>query len=106
MRFRHLFVLLPLLGASLLAQSPLNRPVPFVAAKTTPSPGESALTLAAADRALELGYPTVAAGLYRGLLTVPDVDRSRATLGLASALIDDGQPAEAEQTLREFIGLR
>lgn len=106
MRFRHLFVLLPILGASLLAQSPLNRPVPFVAPKAAPSPGESALTLAAADRALELGYPTVAAGLYRGLLAGPEVDRSRATLGLASALIDDGQPAEAEQALREYIGLR
>ena len=105
MRFRSLSVLLLILSASLRAQAPLNAPVPLVTAKPSASPAEVALALAAADRAQELGFPTVAAGLYRTLLAAPGGDRSRLTLGLASALLDDGRPAEAEKTLQEFVGL-
>jgi tetratricopeptide (TPR) repeat protein len=90
----------------LRAQTPLNVPVPLVPAQPAPSPGDNALTLAAADRAAELGFPTVAAELYRRLLAEPEGDRTRLTLGLATALLDDGRAAEAEQVLHGFVGLR
>jgi TolA-binding protein len=50
-----------------------------------------------------MGFPTVAARLYRNLLAAPGGDRGRLTLGLATALLDDGRPAEAEQALQGLI---
>jgi len=105
MRFRILPVLLLATAAALRAQAPLNVPVPLVSASRAPSPGENALTLAAADRAAEMGFPAVAAELYRGLLAAPEGDRSRLTLGLATALLDDGRAVEAEQVLHNYVGL-
>jgi len=106
MRSRLLPVLLLLSAAVLRAQSPLNPPVPLLRVTNVVSPGDNVLALAAADRAAEMGFPAVAAGLYRGLLAAPDGDRGRLTVGLATALIDDGRPAEAEQALKDFVGLR
>ena len=106
MRFRIHPVLLLATAALLRAQAPLNPPVPLVTAVRAASPGESALALAAAERAEEMGFPAVAATLYRGLLAAPDGDRSRLTLGLATALLDDGRAAEAEQVLQGFVGIR
>src|SRR5262249_19252283 len=85
---------------------PLNPPVPLVTLPRTASAGENALVLEAADRAAELGFPTIAADLYRRLLAAPDGDHGRLTLGLATALLDDGQAAEAEQALKSYIGFR
>ena len=106
MRFR-LFLLLGL-GTVLVAraQAPLNSPVPLVRVNLGASAGENALALAAADRAQEMGFPAVAVELYRNLLARPEGDRSRLTLGLATALLDDGRAAEAEQALQGFVGLR
>ena len=106
MRFRILPVLLLASAVILRAQAPLNIPVPLVAADRAASPGDNALTLAAADRAAEMGFPAVAAELYRGLLAGPDGDRARLTLGLATALLDDGRAVEAEQALQGFVGWR
>ena len=106
MRIRLHPVLLLATAALLRAQAPLNPPVPLVTAVRAASPGESALALAAADRAAEMGFPTVAAKLYRGLLAAPDGDRSRLTLGLATALLDDGRATEAEQVLQGYVGMR
>ncbi len=106
MRFRIHPVLLLATAAILRAQAPLNAPVPLVPPVRAASPGESALALAAAERAEEMGFPTAAAALYRGLLAAPAGDRSRLTLGLATALLDDGQAAEAERVLQGFIGMR
>ncbi len=106
MRLRFLFVPLVVLVAPLGAQAPLNPPVPLVPPPAATSAGENALTLAAADRAVEMGFSTVAAGLYRNLLAEPGGDRARLTLGLATALLDDGQGAEAEQALRAYTGPR
>ena len=106
MRFR-IFPLVLLASATILrAQAPLNVPVPLVTASRKPSPGDNALTLAAADRAAEMGFPAVAAELYRQLLAESDADRARLTLGLATALLDDGRAGEAEQVLQGFVGLR
>ena len=100
MRLRTAFVLLPALAGMLRAQAPLNPPVPLSVAAAATSPAENALELAAADRAEEMGFPTVAAGFYRNLLAASAGDRARLTLGLATALLDDGRPAEAEQALQ------
>ncbi|MDB6167330.1 MAG: Tetratricopeptide 4 [Verrucomicrobia bacterium] len=95
-----------MLAAPLAAQLPLNSPVPLAPAGAAVSTGDDLLTLAAADRAQEMGFPTVAAGLYRTLLASQRGDRGRLTLGLASALLDDGRAAEAEHVLESFAGPR
>ena len=86
----------------------LNRPVPLAAASaaTAVSPGAAALTLAAAQRAQELGFPATAVELYRAALAAPNADRATLTLGLVTALLDDGRVAEAESALNGWIGLR
>ena len=86
----------------------LNRPVPLAAASavTAVSPGVAALTLAAAQRAQELGFPATAVELYREALAAPNADRAMLTLGLVAALLDDGRLAEAESALNGWIGLR
>jgi len=101
------FLLLPLAAASLLrAQEPLNPPVPLASSSTAPSPGSTALTLIAAERAQELGFPSIAAGLYRELLAGPHQNTASLTLALATALIDDNRPEEAERTLSSWTGPR
>ena len=89
------------------AQEPLNPPAPLVrTAEPVVSPGGGAVTLASAQRALELGFPSVAAGIFRQLLAVPGSDQGSLTLALVTALLEDGQPAEAEKALQAFVGLR
>jgi TolA-binding protein len=85
----------------------LNRPVPLVTvASAGASPGAAALTLVAAQQAQEMGFPATAAALYRGALTQAGADRALLTLGLATALLDDGNAAEAETVLNAFVGRR
>ncbi len=85
---------------------PLNPPAPLVtAAPAVPSPGSDALTLAAAARAQEMGFPSAAAALYHELLDTPGADRNAAAEGLATALLDQGQGAEAEQALTLVVGV-
>jgi len=92
------------------AQAPeaLNRPVPLTAVSTglAVSPAMATLTLAAAQRAQELGFPATAVELYREALAVPGADRAKLTLGLVTALLDDGRIAEAEGALNGWIGQR
>ena len=87
--------------ASVRAQDALNLRAPLTvsAAGSPVSPATSAVTLAAAQRAQELGFPSLAAGIYRQLLEVQGADRPALTLALATVLLDDGQPAEAEKVL-------
>ena len=89
--------------AILRAQEPLNLPAPLVPAIAAPSPARDALTRAAAERAQELGFPTVAAGLYRELLNPPRGDHLGLTLALATALLDDGRPEEAGGVLQPIV---
>ncbi len=96
-------------GSRAQGQGPaaLNRPVPLVtAAVAATSPGMAAVTMTAALRAQEMGFPTTAAELYRGALTQTGADRAAITLGLATALLDDGNALEAEAVLNAFVGLR
>ena len=103
MRFRKLSVLIvPLClvaDGSSRAQEALNPPSPLTRAAAG-SPGGGVVTLAAAQRAQELGFPSVAAGIYRQLLAeAAGAERTGLTLALATVLLDDGQPAEAEKVL-------
>ena len=85
------------------AQEALNAPAPLVVASgTAVSPGSNAVTLAAAQRAQELGFPSAAVALYRRLLEASVADRASLTLGLATALLDQGLVVEAEAALNGF----
>lgn len=57
---------------------------------------------ASAQRAQDLGLPSVAAELYQQLYDVPGADRARLGLLLATALLDAGDAAEAEKILNEL----
>ncbi len=82
-------------------QEALNPPVPLnPTAVPTISPGANALDIGAALRAQELGFDTIAAGLYRDLLDSPQSDRNALTLALATVLLDGGHAAQAEQALQ------
>src|SRR5476651_1811955 len=97
-------LLLPALllqALSARAQEPLNREAPLLqTGEAGGAPSQGALTLAAAQRAQELGLPLVAAGLYRQLLAVPAGaagDRAQMTLALVTALLDGGDIPGAAQ---------
>ncbi|MBI5770980.1 MAG: tetratricopeptide repeat protein [Verrucomicrobia bacterium] len=107
--FKRLLLSMFLLGlARARAQGPLSQPAPLTrpAGATVGSPGGAALSLAAAQRAQELGLPSLAADLYRRLLEAPGADRAGLTLALATSLLDAGEAAEAEKVLNGFVGLR
>lgn len=118
---RHRLLAGLLLGASVLvayAEAPLFTPVPLLittapsaqgASVRHSSPGSSLVSLAAADRALGMGFPSLAADLYSGLLegaADPSLDRSVLRLSLATALIEDGQLEKARAVLDGYVGVR
>jgi thioredoxin-like negative regulator of GroEL len=81
---------------SVAAPAPLSRKPP-VAGKIAP-----AVTVAAAQRAQDLGLPSVAADLYRELRDAPGADRNALGLALATALLDAGDAEAAESVLAEM----
>lgn len=97
-----------LVAAGLRAQGeagPLTPPAPLtIPAPARPTPAANALTLIAAQRAQEMGFPSAAAALYRQLLDTPGADRNAAAEGLATALLDEGQGLEAEKALNLVTG--
>jgi TolA-binding protein len=98
------FVLAMLVPAWAEAQAPLQLPAPLVAeSKDRTSPGEDSLTLLAAQRAVEMGFPSAAVELYRKLLDEPGSDRPTLVLGLATSLLDEGRAQEAGQALKTVI---
>ncbi len=92
----------------LCAQESLNPPAPLITLPGAPavSPGDRAVSFAAAQRAQELGFPSAAAELYRQLLAQPGADRGRVTLALVTALLDEGRLEAAAKALEGFVGLR
>ena len=109
MRLRPILLLSLAAVAILHAQEPLNRPVPFLSIQAGPTPAENELSSVAAMRAQELGFPALAASLYRELLKsapsgMSQAGRTDLTLALATALLDDDRPSEAEQALRGVAG--
>jgi outer membrane protein assembly factor BamD (BamD/ComL family) len=89
-------------GRGARAQTDLTVPL-LAASEVRPAPAELLLQQQAAQHALELGLPAVAAELYRGLLAVSGGDRAALTLALATALLDDGRVDEAEQALQGIV---
>jgi len=81
------------------APEPLNLPVPLSAVRLEASAGDSALSLASAQRAQALGFTSAAAEIYRSMLDQPGADRPRLTLALASTLLDAGDVATAHRIL-------
>ena len=112
MRSRFLACLLLAAIAPLTpAQTPLRPPAPLVVAGASDPrpPGQAAATLAAAERAQAMGFPSIAVELYRRLLAAPAGgagDRLPLRLALVTALLDDGRPGEAGQALNEEVGGR
>ena len=108
MRISRFLVVSALLAlVPLPAQEALNPPSPFVpAAAQNRSAASGVVTLAAAQRAQELGFPSVAAVLYRELRESGSVDPTTAMLGLTTALIDEGRFTEAEKVLNDHTGPR
>ena len=78
----------------------------LTASEVRPAPAELLLQQQAAQHALELGLPAVAAEIYRDLLAVPGGDRAALTLALTTALLDDGRVDEAEQALQGIVAGR
>jgi outer membrane protein assembly factor BamD (BamD/ComL family) len=78
----------------------------LTANEVRPEPAELLLQQQAAQHALELGLPTVAAEIYRGLLAVPGGDRAALTLALTTALLDDGRVDAADQALQGIVAER
>lgn len=83
--------------------APLNGPVPF-APEGAPSVGQPVIERLAADRAEALGLPSVAAALYRRLLSEPGADRAGLGQALATALLDAGEPSQAQAALAAAPG--
>lgn len=74
------------------------------------TPGEWMAQRLAAKRALELGFPSIAIAFYRHQLsTLPaDIsvqDRGALQIELATALLDEGRPGEADEVLRAYVGV-
>lgn len=98
-------------GPALKAQGVSLPRAPLVvdAPPPTASAAERLLEREAAQRALELGFPSIAAGILRSqLASAPMTDlaeRNRLVLDLATALLDDGRASEVEDVLRQYAGL-
>lgn len=60
------------------------------------------MTLAAAQRAQDLGLPALAVALYRQARDIPGADRTALTLALATALLDAGNAADAQKALEDI----
>lgn len=93
------------------ASAPLFTPPPFVsqAAAQTPAPGFAYALELDARRALETGLPTIAAGLYEGILANPALAanapvRNRILVALATAYIEDDRMSDATHALAQFSG--
>lgn len=103
--------LLLLILCPVLAWSQAAPPSPLAsegsAAQTVP--GGWLVAEGSADRALQAGFPDTAALLYRELLAdemLPADTRGRVRLALVSALLDAGEPNEAEKELLDIPGPR
>lgn len=108
MRFRFLMTwLLCWAVAEGRAQTPLNVAAPLLGPRAElVTRGEDAVSLAAAERAQELGFSSAAEAIYRQLLERGGPEVEAATMGLATALLDQGRGADAERVLHAFEGQR
>ncbi len=93
---------------TLMSQEALHAPTPLLndPGLEVESPGNSTLSLLAAQRAQELGFPSAAVILYRSLLDQAGADRAKVNLALITSLLDDGRALEAQNVLNEYVGLK
>lgn len=112
MRLRILASLFLVLSASQAVEVPLLPPVPFDGASKRGQGvtlGQAAASLSAADRALALGFPSVAADIYRPLLENDSGfsgDKGQLRLSYVTALLEDGQLEEAQKAINGYVGIR
>jgi Uncharacterized protein conserved in bacteria len=108
MRYRVLILsLLGLMAVAGRAQAPLNVPAPLSSPRAEAATrGDDAVSLTAAERAQELGFSSAAEAIYRRLLESGGPEVEAATMGLATALLDQGRGADAERVLHAFEGPR
>lgn len=111
MSFRTLLALSLTLAVSIPAARAVDAPVeaaPLVSAADSPVlPGGELRAFVAARRALELGFPSVAAGLYTQLLGsvhTAGAERNVLVLELVTARLDEGRTDEAERALQAYTG--
>ena len=97
---------IPFARAADSGDEPLNGPVPLTKASGGVSSGRAAGNLVAAQRAVEMGIPTVAIGLYEEALNAPGADRAAIALPLATAMLSAGRAADAEKLLQTYPGSR
>ena len=112
MSFRTLLTLLLTVMATRLAGQPVAvalEPAPLLSAAEAPVlPGGALRSYVAARRALELGFPSVAAGLYSQLLSSTQVvgaARDLMVLELVSARLNEGRSDAAEKALQAYKGV-
>jgi cellulose synthase operon protein C len=95
-------------AAAARADEPSVQAAPLVSPADAPSlPGGALRSFVAARRALELGFPSVAAELYTRLvasLPAAGAERNVLVLELVSARLDEGRLAEAEQAMQLYQG--
>lgn len=105
-RLLALCLVWPVVSSFAQTQDVVFRPSPLTDAPGAPAAGSEIVTLNAARRAAEMGFPAVAAGLYRDLIGKSGVDQSRVTLALATALLSEGDLEGADKVLQSYAGVR
>lgn len=97
--------MLVLMNAGAGAQpAPADAPM---APAISPSSSSDLVAAESARRALELGFPSMAASLYQAMLDAPEApagDINALILSWTTALLDDGRPEEAGRALARHVG--
>lgn len=109
MLVRPLLLILCLSAGRLSAQVASPAPLAADSAAAQAVPGRWIVTEARADQALQTGFPSTAATIYREILTdkaVPAGTRQRVTLSLVTALLDAGELPAADGVLQTYDGPR
>lgn len=98
-----LLLLVTLLGG---AEPALQPPAPLAElspAQPSVSAGSVIAQQAAAERALAMGFPSIAISLYEPLVSLPGINTARLRLELATAQMEDGRLEEAGKTLEGIL---
>ncbi len=104
-------ILLPLLLLAARLGAQVAGPSPLLEERATAAtvPGSWIVAEGRGNGALQSGFPATAAEIFRGILretAVPIETRQRVTLSLVTALLDAGEPVEAEKVLQAYEGPR
>jgi tetratricopeptide (TPR) repeat protein len=108
----RIFACFLLCAAALFAsEAPFQPSAPFPgqdSAGSSVSLGSATESLAAANRALALGFPSIAAELYKSVLEqgAASGDGSKLRLAYVTALMEDGKLEQARKVLQDSVGVR